>query len=61
MRVKVFEWPAPHVKENLGHWRRDVHEREINNAIALVLGRKCIEWQIHTLGHCEEDGSRVCE
>ena len=52
-----------HVKENLRHWDREGHEREINKAVALALGRKCviIEWHIHTFGHCEEDGSRVWE
>jgi hypothetical protein len=37
--MKVLQWPAPHVKENLGHWGRVGHEREINKATALALGR----------------------
>ena len=35
-----LQWPTPHVKENLGHWGREVHEREIKKAIALALGWK---------------------
>ena len=56
MGVKVLQWPATHVKGNIGHWGHESHEREINKSIALTLGRKCIiiEWQIHTFGHCEE-------
>jgi len=40
VRVKDFQWPAPHVKETLGHCRREGNEREINNASALAFGRK---------------------
>ena len=53
-----LQWPASHAKENLGHWGHEGHEREINKATALALEQKCkiTEWQIHTFGHCEEDG-----
>ena len=37
--VIILLWPAPHVKENIERWGRKGHEREINKAITLALGR----------------------
>jgi len=35
--VRGVQQPASYVQENLGHWVREGHEREINQAVALAV------------------------
>jgi len=41
VRVRGLQRPAAHVEENMGHWSREGHKRDRNQAIVLALGRKC--------------------
>jgi len=38
--VRVLQWPAHHVEENLGHWGHEGHKRKRNQATVLALGGK---------------------
>ena len=40
MVVRDLQRPAPMVQEDLRHWGREGHKREINQAFALALEKK---------------------
>ena len=60
-RIRVLQRPASYVRVNLGHWRREGQESEINKVIMLTVRRKCIIilCQIDTCGPCEDQTRRV--
>jgi len=58
--VRGLQQPAPRVQVNLRNWGREGHKREINQAVALAVGRKC-RWNRHSQSWSCTPNCRLCQ
>jgi hypothetical protein len=60
--LRGLQWPAPHVKENLGRWGREGHKKEEKPCHCASHGKemqKTQKWQIHSRSCTPTAGNAV--